>query len=88
VVALTDDEGRTGTPSRNPQTGVVAMASRAESAAVAIDLIETLVEALERIRQMTDPNDPGSYRNDDREGCLETVHACSTAALAKARGDQ
>lgn len=38
-------------------------------------------EILERIEEMTDPNDGSNYRSDDREGCLDTVHSLVTAAL-------
>lgn len=46
-----------------------------------------LLEALERIAQHTDPDDPESYRADDREGCLDTVQAIAAAAIAKAKGE-
>jgi hypothetical protein len=33
--------------------------------------------ALTGIAEATDPDDPGSYRSDDREGCLDHVHAAA-----------
>ena len=42
--------------------------------------------ALESIAAMTDADDDGSYRADDREGCLDTVYAVAKAALRKADG--
>lgn len=43
---------------------------------------DALVAALRAIAQMTDPDDPDSYRADDREGCLDTVQDTARAALA------
>ena len=43
--------------------------------------IERLRKALQDIKEMTDADDPESYRCDDREGCLETVFATATNAL-------
>lgn len=41
-----------------------------------------LREALTDIAAMTDPDDPESYRSDDREGCLDTVQAVARTALS------
>jgi len=38
-------------------------------------------EILERIEEMTDPNDGSNYRSDDREGCLDTIHDLVAGAL-------
>ena len=43
-----------------------------------------LLAALRDIAEMTDSDNPDSYRLDDREGCLDTVHAKATAAIAAA----
>jgi hypothetical protein len=43
--------------------------------------IAGLRDVLERIAAHTDPDDPESYRCDDREGCLDTVQAIASAAL-------
>jgi hypothetical protein len=40
------------------------------------------VEALREIAAATDADDPESYRCDDREGCLDTVHSIATNALS------
>jgi hypothetical protein len=48
-------------------------------------LIERLTKALESIAEDTDPDNPDSYRCDDREGCLDTVQATARAALASAQ---
>ena len=40
------------------------------------------VRALEIIRGHTDADDPVGYRSDDREGCLDAVHAEAGRALA------
>lgn len=40
-------------------------------------------EALRRIKRMTDAGDPESYRCDDREGCLDTVHTVACEALGE-----
>jgi len=45
---------------------------------------KALLAALRDIAEMTDPDNPDSYRSDDREGCLDTVHAKATAAIAAA----
>lgn len=42
-----------------------------------------LVDALRTIAEATDPDNPESYRADDREGCLDAVHATATAALTQ-----
>ena len=43
------------------------------------DMMETLREILRH----TEPDNEGSYRADDPEGCLDTVHALAKAAIAK-----
>lgn len=45
-----------------------------------------LLDALRRIAAHTDADDEESYRCDDREGCLDTVHAIAIAAISKAEG--
>lgn len=45
----------------------------------------TLKEALNDIAEHTDPDDKDNYRSDDREGCLDTVHAIATAARPTAQ---
>lgn len=47
----------------------------------AADEIERLREALQSVADMTDADNPESYRCDDREGCLDTVFATATAAM-------
>lgn len=44
----------------------------------------TMLEALRTIAAATDADNPESYRCDDREGCLDTVHAIARSALAEA----
>jgi len=43
----------------------------------------TMLEALQQIVAATDADNPESYRCDDREGCLDTVHAIACAAITK-----
>ena len=43
--------------------------------------IEELREILQRIEEMTDPDDGSNYRSDDREGCLDTIHDLVAGAL-------
>jgi hypothetical protein len=45
-----------------------------------------MLEALQFVAFATNPDDPESYRSDDREGCLDTVRAISLKAIAKAKG--
>ena len=45
---------------------------------------KALLATLRDIAEMTDSDNPDSYRSDDREGCLDTVHAKTTAAIAAA----
>lgn len=59
-----------------------ATAIMKEAASVLVEILNVL----ERISAHTNPDDPESYRCDDREGCLDTVHAISKAALAKTIG--
>jgi len=40
-------------------------------------------EVIRNIREMTDVNNPDSYRNDDREGCLDAVFAEADRAITK-----
>jgi len=58
-----------------PQSAIAAWNRRAPDEKDAE--IARLREALAGIASMTDPDDPNSYRSDDREGCLDTVHACA-----------
>jgi len=48
------------------------------------DAYQQAVEALEEIAECTDPDGGENYRADDREGCLDTVHALSTRARTAA----
>lgn len=41
-----------------------------------------LEEGVASIVEMTDPDNPESYRADDREGCLDTVQAVARALLS------
>lgn len=45
-----------------------------------------LLGAIKEVIAHTDPEDPDSYRSDDREGCLDVVHAFAVRAVAKAEG--
>jgi hypothetical protein len=45
------------------------------------DDVAILLDVLQRIARHTDPDDPTSYRADDREGCLETVHQIARDAV-------
>jgi hypothetical protein len=49
--------------------------------------LDRLRDALERIKAMTDADNPNSYRADDREGCLDTVFAVASQALADGSGN-
>ena len=44
--------------------------------------IKRLREALKKIRNMTDVDDPDSYRADDREGCLDAVYGEAVDGLS------
>lgn len=46
--------------------------------------VRRLRDALRQITQMTDADDGKSYRCDDREGCLDAVHAAALSALTPA----
>jgi hypothetical protein len=48
--------------------------------------VEQLRDALQRIKDMTDVDNPDSYRCDDREGCLDTVFAVASEALTPSVG--
>lgn len=50
--------------------------------------VKPLVEALSTIARHTNPDDESSYRSDDREGCLDTVHHLGVQSCehAKAKG--
>lgn len=54
--------------------------SAASEAAVRIEELEA---ALTDIAEATDPDNPESYRCDDREGCLDTVQAIARSALTE-----
>ncbi len=43
--------------------------------------IKRLHTALQDIAEMTDADNPESYRCDDREGCFDTVFATATTAM-------
>jgi hypothetical protein len=45
------------------------------------------IGALTRIRDMTDVDNPDSYRCDDREGCLDTVFAVASQTLKALTAD-
>jgi hypothetical protein len=49
---------------------------------------QVLLEALERIRDMTNADDSESYMADDREGCLDAVFDAADAAIAQAQTAQ
>lgn len=40
-----------------------------------------VITEMDGIRMMTDPDDPDSYRADDREGCLDAVHSAASLAM-------
>jgi len=40
-------------------------------------------EVIRNIREMTDVNNPDSYRSDDREGCLDAGFAEADRAITK-----
>ena len=42
-----------------------------------------LIEALKEIAEMTDPDDPDSYRADDPQGCLDTINYVAAMAIAE-----
>lgn len=42
-----------------------------------------LLLALQAVKDMTDADNPESYRCDDREGCLDTVFAKASRAIEK-----
>lgn len=44
--------------------------------------LEQALDALRRIKDMTDVDNPESYRCDDREGCLDTVFTVASETLA------
>lgn len=43
--------------------------------------IAELEKALRSIKEMTDADNPESYRSDDREGCLDTVFSVASRVL-------
>lgn len=49
------------------------------------DEIERLRSVLQDIAEMTDADNPESYRADDREGCLDTVFGVATESLTPNR---
>ena len=44
---------------------------------------QKLRNAIQVVREMTDVNNPDSYRSDDREGCLDAVFAEADRAITK-----
>ncbi len=42
--------------------------------------VKALIEAVRDIAEMTNPDDPESYRNDDPHGCLEAVYTTASDA--------
>jgi len=50
--------------------------------------VEQLRDALQQIKDMTDVDNPDSYRCDDREGCLDTVFAVASEALTSSQGKE
>ena len=79
---------RLGLACRMPNTdsAVQELLFRAGDAVAALTSLiaerDGLREALTDIAAMTDPDDPESYRSDDREGCLDTVQAVARTALS------
>jgi hypothetical protein len=49
----------------------------------AAERMEELQNVLKEIAQHTDPEDSDSYRADDREGCLDTIHHLASTAMSK-----
>ena len=49
--------------------------------------LKDAIDALTRIRDMTDADKPDSYRCDDREGCLDTVFAVASQAVSALTAD-
>jgi len=49
---------------------------------------DAMAEALEKIADMTDADNPESYRCDDPEGCLDAAHGTAETALAAWRKAQ
>lgn len=74
-VATSSDDPR-GTPLYRE-----SIAAAVPAQARAPDVV-TLRDALQSIRDMTDADNDESYRCDDREGCLDTVFAVASRALA------
>lgn len=52
-------------------------------AALQASPLMALVAVLREIAEHTDPDDPDSYRADDREGCFDTVFETAKTALAQ-----
>ena len=48
---------------------------------------EKILELLRDIAEMTDDENPESYRSDDPRGCLDTIHSLVIRALVEL-GDQ
>lgn len=47
---------------------------------------DKLLDALQSITDMTNADNPESYRSDDREGCFDTVYAVARDAVAEVKG--
>jgi hypothetical protein len=73
-------------PSQSDAAGIAYLRNHcrelADLLAAAKGEIERLVDVLARVARHTDVEDPNSYRCDDREGCLDTVHAIAKEAVA------
>lgn len=70
----TDDHAR----SDQPQPGSSGAAPRGDDRDGSV---VSQKEALRRIAAVTNADDPESYRNDDPQGCLDTVFAIAVEAL-------
>jgi|GEM_PF-3964836 len=74
-------------PDPMPEFGIQARAIRTVLSALSSQsqAAEGMAKALAEIARMTDPDDPKSYRSDDREGCLDAVQ--HIAAQYRSLGD-
>jgi hypothetical protein len=75
-VYVTCDCGAMGAGGKTPDEAIAVWNRRATIQPTAA------IAALQSIKEMTDANDPESYRCDDREGCLDTVFAVASEALS------